>query len=161
MLIRLKIPKTILWVINLFLIFLLIFTLFRLTTFFAFKPRDLSFSDLLPSFWLGVRYDLRWIAIILLPIIFFSLIPRFSPFYSPRNKKWWTWYLAIMTFLTFFFFAADFGNFSYNNTRLDAGALNFYDDIKIALQMLCTIYSLHLNSAVLLIMNRKQGNIFH
>ena len=140
MLIRLKIPKTILWVVNLFFIFLLIFTLFRLATFFAFKPRDLSFGDLLPSFWLGIRYDLRWIAIILLPIIFLSLIPRFSPFYSARNKKWWTWYLAVMTFLTFFFFAADFGNFSYNNTRLDAGALNFYEDSKIALQMLWQTY---------------------
>jgi len=86
MLIRLKIPKTILWVVNLFVIFLLIFTLFRLATFFAFKPRDLSFGDLLPSFWLGIRYDLRWIAIILLPIIFFSLVPKFSPFYSTRNK---------------------------------------------------------------------------
>ena len=140
MLIRLKIPKTILWVINLFFIFLLIFTLFRLTTFFAFKPRDLSFADLLPSFMLGFRYDLRWIAIILLPIIFFSLIPKLSPFYSKKNKKWWTWYLAIMTLLTFFFFAADFGNFSYNNTRLDAGALNFYEDSKIALQMLWQTY---------------------
>lgn len=140
MLIRLKIPKTVLWVINLFFIFLLIFTLFRLTTFFAFKPKDLSFGDLLPSFWLGIRYDLRWIAIILLPIIFVSLIPRFSPFFSVKNKKWWTWYLAIMTFLTFFFFAADFGNFSYNNTRLDAGALNFYEDGRIALQMLWQTY---------------------
>jgi phosphoglycerol transferase MdoB-like AlkP superfamily enzyme len=140
MLIRLKIPKTILWVINLFLIFLLIFTLFRLATFFAFKPRDLSFGDLLPSFFLGIRYDLRWIAIILLPIIFFSLIPRFSPFYSTKNKKWWTWYLALITFLTFFFFAADFGNFSYNNTRLDAGALNFYEDPKTSLQMLWQTY---------------------
>jgi phosphoglycerol transferase MdoB-like AlkP superfamily enzyme len=140
MLIKLKIPKTILWVINLFFIFLLIFTLFRLTTFFAFKPRDLSFSDLLPSFLLGIRYDLRWIAIILLPIIFVSLVPKLSPFYSKKNKKWWTWYLAVMTFLTFFFFAADFGNFSYNNTRLDAGALNFYEDSKIALQMLWQTY---------------------
>jgi len=140
MLIRLKIPKTVLWVINLFFIFLLIFTLFRLATFFAFKPRDLSFADLLPSFLLGIRYDLRWIAIIHLPIIFFSLIPRLSPFYSKRNKKWWTWYLAAMTFLVFFFFAADLGNFSYNNTRLDAGALNFYEDSKIALQMLWQTY---------------------
>ncbi|TMI95615.1 MAG: hypothetical protein E6H06_06470 [Bacteroidetes bacterium] len=140
MLIRLKIPKTILWVINLFFIFLLIFTLFRLTTFFAFKPRDLSFADLLPSFMLGIRYDIRWIAIILLPIICFSLIPKLSPFYSRKNKKWWTWYLAVMTFLTFFFFAADFGNFSYNNTRLDAGALNFYEDSRIALQMLWQTY---------------------
>ena len=140
MLIRLKIPKTILWVVNLFFIFLLIFTLFRFTTFFAFKPKDLSFTDLLPSFWLGIRYDLRWIALLLSPIIFFSLIPKLSPFYSRRNKKWWTWYLAVMTFLTFFFFAADFGNFAYNNTRLDAGALNFYEDSRIALQMLWQTY---------------------
>ncbi len=140
MLIKLKIPKTILWVINLFFIFLLIFTLFRLATFFAFKPRDLSFSNLLPSFLLGIRYDLRWVAIILLPIIFFSLIPKLSPFFSRKNKKWWTWYLAIMTFLTFFFFAADFGNFSYNNTRLDAGALNFYEDPRTSLEMLWQTY---------------------
>jgi phosphoglycerol transferase MdoB-like AlkP superfamily enzyme len=140
MLIRLKLPKTLLWVVNLFIIFLLIFTLFRIATFIAFKPKDLSLGDLLPSFLLGIRYDLRWIGIILLPIVFFSLIPKLSPFYSRRNKKWWTWYLAAMTFLVFFFFAADFGNFSYNNTRLDAGALNFYEDSKIALQMLWQTY---------------------
>lgn len=140
MLIRLKLPKTILWVVNLFFIFLLIFTVFRFTTFFAFKPKDLSFGDLLPSFLLGIRYDLRWIALVLLPIVFVSLIPKFSPFYSRKNKIWWTWYLAVITFLVFFFFAADFGNFSYNNTRLDAGALNFYEDSKIALQMLWQTY---------------------
>ncbi len=71
MLTRYKIPKTILWVINLFLIFLLIFTLFRLATFFAFKsdfkPGKISFTDIIPSFLMGVQYDLRWIAIILLP----------------------------------------------------------------------------------------------
>jgi phosphoglycerol transferase MdoB-like AlkP superfamily enzyme len=140
MLIRLKIPKTILWVVKLFMIFILIFTVFRFTTFFAFRPHDLSFGDLIPSFLLGLRYDLRWISIILLPIVFVSLIPNLSPFFSIRNKKWWTWYLAIITFFVFFFFAADFGNFSYNNTRIDAGALNFYEDSKIAMQMLWQTY---------------------
>jgi phosphoglycerol transferase MdoB-like AlkP superfamily enzyme len=140
MLVKLKIPKTILWVVNLLLIFLMIFTLFRLVTFFAFKPKDLSFSDLISSFLLGIRYDLRWIAIILLPLVLVSLIRKLSPFYSKQNKKWWTWYLALVTFFVFFFFAADFGNFSYNNTRLDAGALNFYEDSKIALQMLWQTY---------------------
>ena len=112
MLTRYRIPKTILWVINLFLIFLVIFTLFRLATYFAFKPNNFSFSDLLPSFLMGVQYDLRWIAIILMPIVVFSMFPRFSPFYSAPNKKWWTWYLAVVTFIVFFFFAADFGSFS-------------------------------------------------
>ena len=140
MLIRLKIPKTILWVINLLLIFLLIFTVFRFATYFAFRPTDLDFNDLIPSFLLGIRYDLRWIAIILLPIVVVSLVPTLSPFYSAKNKKWWTWYLAIVTFVVFFFFAADFGNFSYNKTRLNASALNFFEDASISLAMLWQSY---------------------
>lgn len=140
MLKRYKIPKTILWVISLFLIFLLIFTLFRLATYLAFKPRDFSLGELLPSFLMGLRYDMRWISIVLLPIVLLSMFPRLSPFYSARNKKWWTWYLAILTFIIFFFFAADFGNFSYNQTRLDAGAMNFVEDPRISWQMMWQTY---------------------
>ena len=130
------------WVSNLFLIFLLLFTLFRVTTFFAFKPDGFSFADLLPSFLLGLQYDLRWISIILVPIVLFSMNQRFSPFYSPQNKKWWTWYLAIITFIVFFFFAADFGSFSYNQTRLDAGAMNFVEDPGISIRMMWQTYPL-------------------
>ncbi len=130
------------WVINLFLIFLLIFTLFRLATYFAFKPANFSFSDLLPSFLMGVQYDLRWIAIILLPVVVVSMFPQFSPFHSAPNKKWWTWYLAVVTFIVFFFFAADFGSFSYNQTRLDAGAMNFVEDPGISIEMMWQTYPL-------------------
>ena len=140
MLRRYKIPKTIMWVINLFLIFLLIFTLFRFATYFAFKPRNFSFVDLLPSFLMGIQYDLRWIAIIILPVVVISMFPQFSPFYSSRNKKWWTWYLAIITFIVFFFFAADFGSFSYNRTRLDAGAMNFAEDFNTSFRMMWQTY---------------------
>jgi len=142
MLVKYKIPKTILWVANLFVIFLLIFTLFRLATFFAFKPKGISFGDVVPSFLMGFRYDLRWIAIILMPIVLFSTFPRLSPFYSSRNKKWWTWYLAIVTFIVFFFFAAGFGSFSYNRTPLDAGAMNFAEDFSISLKMIWQTYPL-------------------
>jgi len=140
MLARYKIPKTILWVINLIGIFITIFTLFRFATYFAFKPDNLRFGELIPSFLLGIRYDLRWIAIILIPIILVSHSPRLSPFYSEQNKKWWTWYLAIATFIVFFFFAADFGNFSYNRTRLNASALNFVEDAGISMAMLWQSY---------------------
>ncbi len=89
---------------------------------------------------MGIRYDLRWIAIILLPIVMLSMLPGLSPFNSVKNKKWWTWYLAIVTFIVFFFFAADFGNFSYNKTRLDAGALNFVEDAGISMTMMFQTY---------------------
>ncbi len=140
MLVKYKIPKTLLWVVNLLLIFLLIFTLFRLVTCIAFKPKTMSFNELVPSFWMGIRYDLRWISIILLPIVLVSMRPKFSPFYSARNKKWWTWYLAIITFIVFIFFAADFGSFSYNQTRVDAGAMNFAEDFGISWQMMWQTY---------------------
>lgn len=142
MLVKYKIPKTILWVANLFVIFLLIFTLFRLATFIAFKPKGISFGDVIPSFLMGLRYDLRWIAIILMPIVLFSTFPRLSPFYSAHNKKWWTWYLAIVTFIVFFFFAAGFGSFSYNRTPLDAGAMNFAEDFSISIKMIWQTYPL-------------------
>lgn len=140
MLVKYKIPKTLLWVVNLLLIFLLIFTLFRLATFLAFRPKAVSFGDVVPSFLMGIRYDLRWISIILLPVVVASAFPRLSPFYSSRNKKWWTWYLAIITFIVFFFFAAGFGSFSYNRTPLDAGAMNFAEDFAISWRMMWQTY---------------------
>lgn len=142
MLRRFKISKTLLWVVNLLLIFLLIFTLYRLITFIAFKPKGISFGDVIPSFLMGVRYDLRWIAFILLPVVVISMSPRLSPFYSSRNKKWWTWYLAVVTFIVFFFFAAGFGSFSYNKTPLDAGAMNFAEDFSISWKMMRQTYPL-------------------
>ncbi len=140
MLIELKVPKTIQWIVKLFIIYLSIFTGFRVFTAIFFKPTEISILDLIPSFILGIQYDLRWIAIILLPIACISLFPKFSPFYSDNGKKWWAIYLAVMTLLVLFFFGADFGHFAYVSTRLNASALNFAEDAKISVQMLWQSY---------------------
>ena len=142
MLKRLRISKTLLWVANLLLIFLLLFSLFRLFIFFQFRPARLPQGEVLSAFLLGMRYDLRWIAIVLLPIIALSIHPNWSPFYSDRNKKIWTWYLALVTFILFFFFAAGYGSFSYNQTPLDAGAMNFAEDFTISVKMIWQTYPL-------------------
>ncbi len=132
------------WVINLLLLFLAIFTIYRLATFFVFRhkfyPKGIGLDEMIPSFLLGMRYDLRWIAFILLPIIIVSLRPGLSPFYSARNKKIWTWYLAFVTFILFFFFAAGFVNLSYNLEPLDAGAMNFAEDFSISWKMMWQTY---------------------
>lgn len=113
---------------RLFLIYICMFTAFRFATAIFFKPADTRVIELVPSFWLGLKYDLRWIAIVLSPIIVLSIYKKFSPFHSLKNKKTWTIYLAIITLVIMFFYGADFGNFSYNHTRISASALNFKDD---------------------------------
>jgi phosphoglycerol transferase MdoB-like AlkP superfamily enzyme len=135
-----------LWVANLLLLFLLIFTIYRVITFYAFRskfnPEGIKLNEVIPSFLMGVRYDLRWISFILLPVVLFSMNPKLSPFFSARNKKFWTLYLAIATFIVFFFFAAGFGSLSYNQTPLDAGAMNFVEDFSISMKMMSQTYPL-------------------
>src|SRR6188508_2246723 len=135
MLTRWRVPKTIQWIVKLFIIYLCIFTAFRIATVISFKPKNTSVFELGPSFWLGLKYDLRWIALILLPIAVLSLYPRLSPFYSERSKKRWTFYLGIVTLLVLFFYGADFGQFAYINARLNADALIFAEDPRESLQM--------------------------
>lgn len=140
MLISWRVPKTIQWIVKLFLIYLCIFTAFRMATVICFKPGSISLSQLAPSFWLGLKYDLRWIAIILLPIAILSVLPRLSPFTSNRGKKFWTAYLGLTTLLVLFFYGADFGQFAYINARLNADALIFAEDPRESLQMVWQTY---------------------
>ncbi|RYD94194.1 MAG: hypothetical protein EOP54_17940 [Sphingobacteriales bacterium] len=140
MLIRWRVPKTIQWLVKLFLIYLFIFTAFRVATVICFKPKNIAVYELGSSFWLGLKYDLRWISFILLPIAVISLFPKLSPFYSERLKKIWTGYLGIITLLVLFFYGADFGQFAYINARLNADALIFAEDPQESLQMVWQSY---------------------
>lgn len=146
MILRAKIPRniplTIRWLLTLWLIYVLIFTIFRIATVFLFMPANDTVASLLPSFWLGFRFDAKWISMILLPIAILSVYPKFSPFFSEKNKKIWSYYLAIATLFVLFFFGADFGNFSYNHTRINASALNFAEDPVISFRMLWQSYPL-------------------
>lgn len=140
MLISWRVPKTIQWIVKLFAIYLCIFTAFRIATVICFKPKNVGVFELLPSFWLGLKYDLRWIAIILLPIALLSVFPQLSPFRSERSKKRWTAYLGLITLLVLFFYGADFGQFAYINARLNADALIFAEDPRESLQMVWQSY---------------------
>ncbi|WP_379707492.1 LTA synthase family protein [Ferruginibacter yonginensis] len=133
-------PKTIQWIVKLFLIYLFIFTAFRVATVVCFKPGNISINELWPSFWLGLKYDLRWIAFILMPIATLSVVSRFSPFFNETSQKIWTAYLGIITLLVLFFYGADFGQFAYINARLNADALIFAEDPRESMQMVWQSY---------------------
>jgi phosphoglycerol transferase MdoB-like AlkP superfamily enzyme len=140
MLPNLRIPKTLLWVLNLSVVYVLLFTSFRLLTLIFFKPAGESFAMLLPAFLLGFRFDLRWISVLLSPVVIAGMVPYLSPYYSIINRKVWTWYLAITTFLVLLIYVIDFGCFAYYRVRLGATVLNFADDAAIATAMLWESY---------------------
>ncbi|MBX2930925.1 MAG: sulfatase-like hydrolase/transferase [Chitinophagaceae bacterium] len=152
MLIKWKVPKTIQWVIRLFFIFLLVFTLFRITTYWAFKPDYITFKDVWSSFIMGARFDIRWISILLIPIVLLSFVPKLSPYSSFIAKRVWIIYLATITFFIMFFFGADYGHFAYVSTRLNASALNFAEDAKISFEMLWESYPIFWLLIALIIM---------
>ncbi len=142
MLLKLRIPKTLLWVLNLLVLYVLLFTLFRCLTLILFKPEGESFLMHLPSFLLGVRFDLRWISLLLFPVVIAGTVPRLSPYYSARNKKVWIAYLAIVTFWVVLIYAIDYGCFAYYRVRLGATVLNFADDAAVSTKMLWESYPL-------------------
>jgi phosphoglycerol transferase MdoB-like AlkP superfamily enzyme len=137
-----RVPKTVQWLVRVFILYFFIFTGFRVATIFFFRPAGVGLLELLPACWLGMKYDLRWIAIILSPIAVFSLYPKFSPFHGEAQKKFWTFYLGFLTLLVFFFYGADFGQFAYVNARLNADALIFAEDPVESLQMVWQSYPL-------------------
>lgn len=140
MLIKNRVPKTVQWLIKLFVIYLLLFTLFRVATVVFFKPASTPLLDLIPAFSLGLKYDLRWISFLLFPIVTASFYASFSPFYSEWSKKFWTYYLSILTLFILFIYGADFGQFAYVNARLNADALIFAEDPRESIEMIWQSY---------------------
>lgn len=139
---RFQLAPTARWVVHLFLFFMLLFSIMRVLTFFSFRPDDVSITDAIPSFLMGIRFDLRWVCILLAPLLLAGSFRRFSPFQSPRTKRFWIVYLVVMSSFLLFFFGADFGHFDYVETRLNASALNFIEDFTISLSMLWQSYPL-------------------
>src|SRR6516164_3236467 len=65
----LKIPKLIRWIFSIGIIFLIIMTLLRLSLYLFFNDQGNRFRDILDSLWLGIRFDLRMVCILLTVIL--------------------------------------------------------------------------------------------
>ena len=121
---------------------MLLVSLMRVLTFFTFRPDAISVADAIPSFLMGMRFDLRWVSILLAPLLLAGSFPRLSPFRSSKHRRFWIIYLVVMSSLLLFFYGADFGHFDYVETRLNASALNFIEDFTISMRMLWQSYPL-------------------
>jgi phosphoglycerol transferase MdoB-like AlkP superfamily enzyme len=137
---KIKVPRYIQWIALTGVIFLLLMSLFRVVLVLAFKTASTASTNLLPSFWLGFRYDARMIAIAALLIFLIGSIPALHPF----NKKWgrkialWLWGITITALCLFYAF--DFTHYAYLQQRLNSSVLNYLDDAKISMGVVWETY---------------------
>ncbi|MFT3822472.1 MAG: sulfatase-like hydrolase/transferase [Chitinophagaceae bacterium] len=135
-----KLPKLIRWILSVGLIFLVVFTLMRIGLFSFFSRQNYSLGDVKDAFFLGLRYDLRIISLVLILMLILGSLPWLSPFRSRRAANVWTTILGVITVLVLFLFMVDFAHYAYLVQRLNASVMNYMKDTGISLNMIWESY---------------------
>jgi len=135
-----KIPKLIRLIFATGIIFLLIMSLLRLVLFLSFSKQGHTFSDLLPAFGLGLRYDLRYAGILCALLLITGSLPFLHPYRKPAGMKWAIFLIGLAGFLIIFFYSVDFAHYSYLSQRLNASVLNYLADASISVNMVWQTY---------------------
>jgi len=136
----LKIPKLIRWIFLTGIIFLLTMSLMRMVFFIYFPKQGNHFPDVLSSFVLGLRYDLRDVSILCLLLLIMGIIPFFDPSGTNGGREICLFLTVLAGFLLIFFYSVDFAHYSYLSQRLNASVLNYFADAGISAKMVWQTY---------------------
>ena len=137
---KIFLPKTIRWTLLLGFSFLIIMSLLRYIFVNRFAAPASSDNNLTASYILGLRYDLRYVAIVMMITLVFSYIKPFNPFHTKLGKQ-----IAVITWMLFstlllFFYTTDFIHYAYVHQRLNASILSYIDNPLISMQMMWQSY---------------------
>ena len=134
------------------LILLLLQTILRVIFWFKFNTPDdpIPANDLLWSFYLGFKYDLRIAIYIVLPILLLGWIKPLHPVHSESGKKIWLRYTALAMLLLLIVYAVDFGHYAYLQQRVNATAIRFLENPLISGAMVWQTYPVITGSLILL-----------
>ena len=132
------VSKNIKWVLLNGLLLLLLMTLFRLVFFLVFKnPNKEPVAD---AFIMGLRFDIRMVAIPSLAIWILSCIPFLNPFKKSGAATFWNVFYIIIVFIILLVYTADFGHYAYLHQRLNASVLSYTKDAAISTTMVWQSY---------------------
>ncbi len=140
MLSALKIPKLIRWIFFSGIIFLLIMSLLRTALFLCFPKQGNHLADLVSTFVLGIRYDLREVCIVCVLLLILGSISFFDPFRTNRGEKICLFIIGLSAFVLAFFYSVDFAHYSYLSQRLNASVLNYLGDASISAKVVWQSY---------------------
>jgi phosphoglycerol transferase MdoB-like AlkP superfamily enzyme len=135
-----KIPRIIRWVLSCSLFLLLSMSLARFLTWMVFKLPGTESSAVARTFWLGLRYDARVVAVIGLCVLLLTGFPALDPFRNKKAEKGWKWFFGLVCLVLILFYVIDFLHYKYLNQRLNASALSFLEDASISAGMVWQTY---------------------
>lgn len=122
-------------------IFLALLTLMRIGFYSYFNHQGNTPGKVIDAFFLGLRYDLRSVSILLLVILVLGSLPWLHPFSAgPRIRKFWLALISLVALAIFFFYSVDFAHYAYLQQRLNASVLNYLEDAGISMNMVWQSY---------------------
>jgi hypothetical protein len=126
----------------LFLVDVALFGLLRAAFWAAFRgtaPPAPS-GDILKSFWLGLRFDIRLAIFLALPLLALPWFPRLDPLRSPAARRVWSLVMGVKAFFLALVYAIDFGHYDWLHERLTVGALEHANEPGIAAEIVWETY---------------------
>lgn len=93
------------------------------------------------ALYLGLKFDLRLVLLITLPVFLLGWIKYIDPFAKRYARIFWNSYFALLAAIILIFYITDFGYFAYLHIRLDATILRFLNTPLISLTMVWQTYS--------------------
>lgn len=137
-----KIPNFIKLILSILILEVVVFTIFRIIFFIAFKSYDDTFSqeNAIYAFWIGFRFDLQLAIMLLAPLVVFGGLPKVNIFSSNKSKIFWTAYLVLSNFLFTLVYITDFAYFDYFKRRVDGTVFQFAYDLKDGAKMMSEGY---------------------
>ena len=138
-----NIPRSLRLLFSLFVVQLLFLSAMRVAfwTYFHNPADPIPGGDLLQAFYLGLKYDIRLILMVLLPPLLLGWLPWLRLFDARLGRKLWQGYFIIAFLALLIIYLGDFGYYAYLNKRLDATILRFLPNFGISVQMVWQTYS--------------------
>ncbi|MCW9025294.1 MAG: LTA synthase family protein [Gammaproteobacteria bacterium] len=137
-----KLPRLLHFLLNMVFLNLGLLFLFRLAFWGYFSnPNDpVPVDMLLNSFYMGIKFDLRLVLLILLPLFAFGGFRIFSPFESKIARNLWFGYLGLAFAVVLLFYYMNFGYYAYLQTPMNATVLRFAYNFSTSMQMVRESY---------------------
>ena len=126
----------------LFIIIAISWTLFFCLRFIFFLIffEDTSIFNILNSFWIGIRFDLRLAVLISIPNLFFCILPIIKYWKLSYTIFIVRWIYGILLSTTVLFYVVDFANYGYTQQRIDITVFSLLENFTISLGMIWESY---------------------